>query len=221
MKNKYVKRYLIVMLVTALVDFLMLLAAHYVNHVEISYADYKDSLLLFAFFNIIAIFFIGTLYSTGVYFELLARMAFIAAIFFGYQCITNNTDLGCAQVFLLFLSLGILLRFCLWEFHFEIVNRTNKGRKVKVDFSVQENSDELFYRQLNLNADQKCSDLLTIFKTSFLCVQEQSRSYKFYVGNKLIYNISGNGDVEYRESIDFELGDFPIQKMLFVKVVVE
>ena len=42
--------------------------------------------------------------------------------------------------------------------------------------------------------------------------------YKFYIADMLIFNITENGTVEYCQSIDFELGNFPIKKVLCAKV---
>ena len=58
------------------------------------------------------------------------------------------------------------------------------------------------------------------FKKNYLNKAEDksNNTYKFYIDDKLIYNITENGTVEYCQTIDFELGNFPIRKVLCSKV---
>ena len=46
----------------------------------------------------------------------------------------------------------------------------------------------------------------------------KNQSYKFYINDKLMYNIDETGNIEYCQNFNFELGSFPVKKILCSKV---
>ena len=101
----------------------------------------------------------------------------------------------------------------------EKVVYTDPLRKIQIDLSVINNSEEVFYKRIIFQAKNKCSDLLMYFKKNYLSeIEPTNKSYKFYIDNKLMYNISETGEVEYCQSFDFELGSFPVKKILCSKI---
>ena len=139
---------------------------------------------------------------------------------FFWESLKNLEDLSMLQISFLLLSLGLFSRIYLWKLHLDKMNKRNSNRKIKIDFSVIENSEEIFYRRISLKGNDKCSDLLSYFMKNYLneAQDKSNNTYKFYIDDKLIYNITENGTVEYCQTIDFELGNFPIRKVLCSKV---
>ena len=65
---------------------------------------------------------------------------------------------------ILFSGLSFFFRFIIWKYYLEKYVYNNPKRRIKIDFSVLDNSEEIFYRRINLQANNKCSDLLIFLK---------------------------------------------------------
>ena len=155
--------------------------------------------------------FLGYIYS--FFYETITYMLFLMSILLGWESFKNLEDLKVMQFSVLVLSLGIYSRKYLWKLNLENINKRNLKRKIKVDFLVVEKTEEIFYRQITLSGSDKCSDLLSYFMKNYLNEVKDNNNflYKFYIADMLIFNITENGTVEYCQSIDFELGNFPIK----------
>ncbi|MCR5612673.1 hypothetical protein [Treponema sp.] len=215
-KNKYLIQYLCVFAITTLIELLTAIVFYYLKNIPI---PFKELGILVIGYNIVALFVIAQIHISSILYEAITYMMILFSVMIVYQCIVSK-ELELVYFVILLSSMSILLRIFIWKYHLEILNSKNTNREIKIDFSVMENSEEIFYRRIVLKANDKCSDLLDYFKKHYLneSEYENSVSYKFYISDKLIYIITDKTKIEYCHSFDYELGSFPIKKVLVAKV---
>jgi hypothetical protein len=62
-------------------------------------------------------------------------------------------DVELLKACILFSGVSILLRFIIWKYHLEENVYNNPKRTIKIDFSVFENNEEIFYQRINFKAN--------------------------------------------------------------------
>lgn len=216
-KNFYLKKFLLFLLVTTIIEILISILNFYINQIPIDVREIFGLLFMYIIFTLLLILYINFI---SFFYECCTYIIILCSLMFCWESLKNLEDLSMLQISFLLLSLGLFSRIYLWKLHLDKMNKRNSNRKIKIDFSVIENSEEIFYRRISLKGNDKCSDLLSYFKKNYLNEAEDksNNTYKFYIDDKLIYNITENGTVEYCQTIDFELRNFPIRKVLCSKV---
>lgn len=214
--NKYFTKYLLLLLITTFIEFII---SFFEFHFQSAPMNFKELGIIFLGFNILAVFIIAQIHIFGFGFEAFTYMSILMSIGLAYEFI-KTSDFALLKFCILFSGLSILFRIFIWPYYLESKIYNNPTRKIKIDFSVLEDSEEIFYRRITLQANNKASDLLNFFKKNYLVEIKNSynKSYKFYIADKLMYNIDESGNVEYCQNIDFELGNFPMKKTLHSKV---
>ncbi len=199
-----------------LIEFIISVLNFYLKDILI---DFGELGIFFITFNFLAVFVIIQIHIFEFGFECMSYMFILMSIVLGYGYI-KTLNIEFLKFCILSLGLSILFRFLLWKYYLEEHVYKNPKRRIKIDFSVLLNSEEIFYRRITFQANNKSSDLLNFFKKNFLSEMENNKekSYKFYINDKLMYNIDGSGNIEYCQNFDFELGSFPMEKILCSKV---
>ena len=203
-------------MITISIEFFISLLNLYFKGIPI---NFKELSIIFLGFNVFATFIIASIHFAGFSFEIFTYMFILMSIGLGFESIkTLNIEL--LKICILFSGLSILFRFIIWKYYLEEYVYQNPKRKITIDFSVLDNSEEIFYRRIKFHANNRSSDLLIFFKKNFLSEinDKKNKSYKFYIDDKLMYNIDENGNIEYCQNFDFELGSFPVRKTLCSKV---
>ena len=215
--NKYLLEYFSISIITAIIEFFVSILLFYTKNIPI---NSKELIVLFIGYNVFALIIIAHIHISSFIYEAFTYMSILMTFGLGIELIKKSDEIAIIYFFIFFLSLSILFRIFIWKYHLEILNAQNTKRKIKIDFSILEDSEEIFYRRIVLRADNKCSDLLCYFKKNYLNQQinENQISYNFYIADKLMYIITNKDKIEYCQNIDFDLGSFPIKKILNSKV---
>lgn len=213
--NEYLIKYLIILLITMLIEFGIWFISFLLKGNPI---NIKDLGIIFIGFNLFAIFVTIQIYISRFSFECSTYMFILGSVGLCYEYI-KTLNIIFLHFFVFTSGLSIFFRIFLWKYYLEKVVYTDPLRKIQIDLSVINNSEEVFYKRIIFQAKNKCSDLLMYFKKNYLSeIEPTNKSYKFYIDNKLMYNISETGEVEYCQSFDFELGSFPVKKILCSKI---